>query len=421
MSTLLSNKALGSSIFLEEDGSPVEYIVAHHGLPSAIYDNSCDGTWVFRKDLFETRQWHSSNVNDYANSTIHSYLNSTFLARFSQDVQAAIQSVKLPYRPGSTSGDYTVNSGANGLSCKLFFLSMYELGFTTNDYSYLSADGAKLDYFDNGTGTAALAKRIGYLNGTATYWWSRSPRCGNTTVAMIVNTSGSYINNFCSVSYGVRPALILPSSLLVSSDGSVASNAPPTISGVDSDLGAKTVNFSQNYIVTDDDGDTTTVVEKIDGTLNRSFTATLGGTVAFDLTDSKFTELSVGSHTLSVEATDSEGGTASRTFTFSKVKDSIELSLSTPLECDSRVSVGSLTVTREIASGATFQVEACNNANDSSPTWEDVTQSVLAGVNFTLENEDKTASDWGYNVRITSKRNGATGDCWISYVGGFFK
>ena len=53
------------------------------------------------KDIYEKRQWNSSNTNDYANSTIHSYLNSTFLNLLEPNIKRAIKQVKLPYRKGS--------------------------------------------------------------------------------------------------------------------------------------------------------------------------------------------------------------------------------------------------------------------------------------------------------------------------------
>ena len=48
------------------------------------------------EDIYENRQWHSSNVNDYANSTIHAYLNNQFLALFDANIQAQIKQVSLP-------------------------------------------------------------------------------------------------------------------------------------------------------------------------------------------------------------------------------------------------------------------------------------------------------------------------------------
>ena len=222
----LGTKAVGSIVKLKENGALVDYIVVHQGKPSGIYDASCDGTWLLRKDIFENRQWHSSNVNDYANSTIKAYLNSTFLARFDANIQAQIKQVKLPYRAGSGTST-TITSGASGLSCKIFLLSMYEVGFTT-DYSYIPANGARLSYFQAGTGTSALNKRIAKLNGTATGWWLRSPGVSGATYAWSVGSNGNAGGGYCSGTWGVWPALILPSSLLTSDDGSVNTNTAPT-------------------------------------------------------------------------------------------------------------------------------------------------------------------------------------------------
>ena len=221
----LGTKAVGSIVKLKENGALVDYIVVHQGKPSSLYDASCDGTWLLRKDILETRQWHSSNVNDYANSTIKAYLNSTFLARFDANIQAQIKQVKIPYRPGSGTSQ-TVNSGANGLSCKIFLLSDREVGYTqSNVNSYIVNDGAKLDYFKDGNGTS---EKIAKLNGSATYWWLRSPVTRSATYAWRVSSDGGANDGSCTGTYGVRPALILPSSLLTSDDGSVNTNTAPT-------------------------------------------------------------------------------------------------------------------------------------------------------------------------------------------------
>lgn len=221
----LGTKAVGSIVKLKENGALVDYIVVHQGKPSSLYDASCDGTWLLRKDILETRQWHSSNVNDYANSTIKAYLNSTFLARFDANIQAQIKQVKIPYRPGSGTSQ-TVNSGANGLSCKIFLLSDREVGYTqSNVNSYIVNDGAKLDYFKDGNGTS---EKIAKLNGSATGWWLRSPYTFSAANAWVVFSNGYAGNGSCTYTYGVRPALILPSSLLTSDDGSVNTNTAPT-------------------------------------------------------------------------------------------------------------------------------------------------------------------------------------------------
>ena len=226
-SVALSSKAVGSIVKIKVNGTLRDFIVVQQGKPSSIYDESCNGTWLLMKDLYESRQWHSSNVNDYANSTIRSYLNSTFLNLIDEQIRNQIKQVKIPYRPGSGTS-MTVNSGASGLSTKIFLLSNIEVGGQT-DWSYMPHDGARLAYFEYGTGTSANNKRLAYLNGSAAYWWLRSPHTGVSGHAWRVNSNGdSSSTNCCSYSYGIRPALILPSSLLVSDDGSVSTNTAPT-------------------------------------------------------------------------------------------------------------------------------------------------------------------------------------------------
>ena len=85
------------------------------------------------------------------------------------------------------------------------------------------------------------------------------------------------------------------------------------------------------------------------------------------------------------------------------------------------VTKGIMSVVRQIPAGAKFTVEVCNNGNDASPTWEDVTQNVVSGSKFFLSNTTKTASAWGYNFRIKVKRGTATGDCFITSAGGNFE
>ena len=224
----LSSKAIGSTIKLKVNGSAKDFIVVHQGKPSSVYDDSCNGTWLLMKDIYESRQWHSSNTNDYANSTIHSYLNSTFLAMFDSNIQKAIKQVKLPYRKGSGTST-TVTSGSNGLSAKIFLLSATETSFS---FSYMpSGEGAELAYFKGCADNSSDSKRVAYLNGSVTDWWLRSPFCGSFNFALCVGSGGGWNGSYGSGSYGIRPALILPSTLLVSDDGTVSTNTAPSTPG----------------------------------------------------------------------------------------------------------------------------------------------------------------------------------------------
>ena len=224
----LSSKAIGSTIKLKVNGSARNFIVVHQGKPSSVYDDSCNGTWLLMQDIYENRAWHSSNTNDYANSTIHSYLNSTFLNLFESNIKNAIKQVKLPYRKGSGTST-TVTSGSNGLSAKIFLLSATETSF---DFSYMpSGEGAELAYFKGCADNSSDSKRVAYLNGSASYWWLRSPGCCNFPGALYVDSNGDWGSSNCSSSYGIRPALILPSTLLVSDDGTVSTNTAPSTPG----------------------------------------------------------------------------------------------------------------------------------------------------------------------------------------------
>lgn len=224
----LSSKAIGSTIKLKVNGSARNFIVVHQGKPSSVYDDSCNGTWLLMQDIYENRAWHSSNTNDYANSTIHSYLNSTFLNLFESNIKNAIKQVKLPYRKGSGTST-TVTSGSNGLSAKIFLLSATETSF---DFSYMpSGEGAELAYFKGCADNSSDSKRVAYLNGSATVWWLRSPYCSYFDYALCVSSHGDWNSHGCSDSYGIRPALILPSTLLVSDDGTVSTNTAPSTPG----------------------------------------------------------------------------------------------------------------------------------------------------------------------------------------------
>ena len=226
-SVALGTKSVGSIVKLKENGAAVNYIVVHQGKPSSSYDSSCDGTWLLRQDIAENRVWDSGNSNVLESSDIHSYLNNTWINRYDTDIRNAIKQVKIPYRQNGGSGG-TDRSGSNGLSCKIFLLSGREVGFTNNESPYFPNDGAKLDYFVSGNGSSAQQKRIATLNGSATFWWLRSPLTSYAYYVWRVDSNGDYGYWYASNSYGVRPALVLPSTLLVSDDGSITTNTAPT-------------------------------------------------------------------------------------------------------------------------------------------------------------------------------------------------
>lgn len=215
--TPISALPVGSTVKIAVNGTLRDFLVVNQGIPqnSALYDDSCNGTWLLMKDCYEQRQWHSWYSNAYANSDIHSYLNGTFLNLVDSKVQNIIKQVKIPYK---TNGNGDNLGGSNGLSCKIFLLSGYETGW---DYiSYLN-DGARLSYFESGTGTSAVKKRIAYLNGTAVVWWLRSPQPDSGDNVYCIYSDGSELSTMENTTRGVRPAFVLPSETMVADDGTI--------------------------------------------------------------------------------------------------------------------------------------------------------------------------------------------------------
>ena len=419
---LLSTKAVGSTVKLTVNGKAREFIVVHQGKPSSVYDESCNGTWLLMKDIYENRVWQSGNINKYESSDIHSYLNNTFLKLFDSNIQGAIKQVKLPYRKNGGSGG-TTQQGANGLPCKIFLLSAPEVHY---EHSYIdSGEGAVLSYFASCVTNNADSKRVAYLNGSAANWWLRSPYTGNTYGVWGVGSNGNYYYDSASYSYGIRPALVLPSTLLVSDDGTVSTNTPPTItstsgaSGVN--LGSKTAAFSFKYTPNDADGDKLTVTEKLDGVVKKTRPNVTSGTqLTFECasTAAEFQKILNGSHTITIEVSD---GKASATFTatFTKAVHKATITLKTPLAVSGDITAAVMSVVGQIPAGAVYKVEATNNAKDTSPVWQDVTAEAKSGANIVFKN--KTAVNGAaFNFRITVERGTSAGG-YISGVSGAFQ
>lgn len=413
----LSTKAVGSIVKIKVNGAAKDFIIVHQGLPSSAYDASCNGVWVVMKDIYTTSTF--GNNNSYKDSSIHSYLNSTFYNLIDSKIRAAIKQVKIPYQNGTGSGG-SLATGANGLSTKVFLLSGYEVGWTTSDNSYFPRDGAKLDYF--GSGSGGNSKRVAYNGSSAAVWWLRSPYTSNTYNVWDVISVGSNNNWYYSNSYGVRPAFVLPSSLVVSDDGTVSTNTAPAINTSSTNLGEKNAPFEFNYTVTDADGDTLTVTEKLDGKTTATRTGVASGTALTfgqGSTAENFQRILNGSHTIQITASDGKEST-SLNATFTKSVTSATVTLTTPLAVDGDITVAVLQVTGSIPDDATFKVEVTNNANDPSPVWQDATVEVKKGVNIVFTNST-AANGAAFNFRVSVSRSASGTGGYIEAISGAFQ
>lgn len=402
MATLLGNEALGTIVNLKENGVPQEFYVAKHGYPT-------DGngrTLLVRRYIYDTRQWHTSNVNAYASCALDSWFNNTYYNLLDADIKAQITAVAIPYTPGSG------NNSVTTLSRKVFALSVTELGRTA---SYANVEGSALPI----ASTLQIAHNS---SGSAVTQWTRSPITNGTGSACCLYADGDVYYSSCTDAYGAPPAFTLPSSLSVSDDGSVTVNTAPVINySGGSALGDKTEGFTLNYSVSDADGDAVTVTEKLDNVVQRTFAPALGETQQFQaVLPANFQTILNGDHTITIEATDGKAAAAPVNVTFSKAVHSASITLSTPLAADDMPTAIRLSITGDIPDDAVWTAEVCNNAYDASPTWENIKSAIQSGYNFVFSNKTKTAENWGVNFRIEVTRGPSnTGGYIYAIEGGF--
>ena len=250
----------------------------------------------------------------------------------------------------------------------------------------------------------------------------RSPYTDNYSDVWLVGAVGSNYNYWVGNSYGVRPAFVLPSTLVVSDDGTVSVNTAPTVSTDGAALGQKNAAFAWKYTVRDADGDTLTVTEKLDGKTTKTRTGVASGTaLTFEQTASAagFQKILNGNHTITVEVSDGKE-TVSTSATFTKAVHAASVTLAEPLAVEGDITVAVLQVTGSIPDDAKFKAEVTNNALDSSPVWQDATTEAKKGVNIVFEN--KTATNGAaFNFRVSVERGASGEGGYIEAVSGAFQ
>lgn len=414
----LGTKAVGSIVKIKVNGASKDFIVVQQGNPNtSTYDSSCAGTWLLMKDIYTMSTF--DNNNSYKDSSIHTYLNGTFYNLIDSNIRAAIKQVKIPYQNGTGSGG-SLATGSNGLSTKVFLLSGYEVGWTTSDNGYFPKDGVRLAYFGNSSG--GNSKRVAYNGSSAAIWWLRSPLASNDNGFWSVGNDGSSVNGWYFSSCGVRPAFILPSTLVVSDDGTVSVNTAPTVSTDGAALGEKNTAFDFGYTVADADGDTLTVTEKLDGKTTKTRTGVASGTaLTFEQAADAagFQRVLNGRHTLTVEVSDGKEAT-SASATFTKAVHAASVTLAEPLTVDGDITVAVLQVTGSIPDDAVFKAEVTNDANDPSPVWQDATTEVKKGMNIVFTNSAAT-NGAAFNFRVSVSRGASGTGGYIEAVSGAFQ
>lgn len=407
----LGEVPVGSTVKIAVGGTDYDWLVVHQGLPGSMYDTSCDGTWLLMQRIYTTMVF-DSGIEDFRTAKIFTYLQNTFYPLIDESVRNQVKNVKIPC---SYLGKHQpVISGANGLACKAFLLSDVEVN---GGYTYYRNEGAKLSYF-SGNST-----RIAYLStGEANSWWLRTLYDSLANGKRYVDAEGEATGYRSDNVRGVRPCIILPADLAVDADGKVIVNTAPEINTESTVLGEQSAPFACGYTVSDADGDSLTVTEMLDGKTTATHTGiTSGTTLTFEQasTEENFRRILNGSHTIQITADDGVDRTDAKV-TFTKNVISASITLETPLAVEGDITVAVLHVSGDIPDDAAFKVEATNNANDSSPVWQDVSDEVKKGTNFVFEN--KTAANGAaFNFRVSVARGESGAGGYIEAISGAFQ
>lgn len=195
----------GSIVMLNESGSPVPFYVAKHDYESGL--NGAGRTLLVRKNCYDSRQYSSSNSNNYSASSIDSWYNSNYKSLLTNEIQTMIGRTKF----------YCTNSADKSkcevLERSIFMLSLAELGLTS---LYATVEGSALPI--------AGVLQVAHRNGVAVDQWLRTPMQINTNAAYYITAGAIVASSGCTSAFGSRPAFTLPAntkfSIELNADGS---------------------------------------------------------------------------------------------------------------------------------------------------------------------------------------------------------
>ena len=202
----------------------------------------------------------------------------------------------------------------------------------------------------------------------------------------------------------------------------VKTNSAPLINySGQSDLGQLTSKPTITYSVSDNEGDTITVTEKLNGEVIRQFTATSNTNYTITLTDEFWLTCGKNTNTIEISASDVNGGTSYKYITFTRRVNKVQIVTKNPIETD--VAATKIMVSPDWdKTGCTGKVEVCNNGFDASPTWEDMTTMAALNRPYVFTNKTKTAAKWGIKIRLTlTKNQGYEGEVAIYGFGGAYE
>ncbi|CDZ74883.1 Hypothetical protein ING2D1G_0724 [Peptoniphilus sp. ING2-D1G] len=179
-------------------------------------------------------------------------------------------------------------------------------------------------------------------------------------------------------------------------------NRPPIISGTNTDLGDKKEPFTIEYSVTDIEKDKVYLKIYLDGVeVFENSAVEDGSNYTYTIPVVDFLKLRYEQHEIKIEAWDdfSVDNKQVRTYTFERVSAGLEVEIKIN-EFDIQPKKIIAVPHGIFASDADMKVFACNNYNDTTPTWEDMTDSSKAARAYAFTNTTKTASKWAIGIKV---------------------
>lgn len=217
----LGSLKIGSVVKIKIDANYRDFIVIHHGNPNeAIYDSSCNGTWLVQENIYEEKEFNSksawpSRTNTYYGDTpspLYTYLVDDYYSTIDKIAKNNIKAIRLPYWRGNGDASSGWKCLSNGVHCRVFLLSPGEVGLGSMEQNDKTTP---LAYFAENS-----KNRIATKNGVAADWWVRIPKSGNHRYAWAVGTTGGLVYKTAGNSNaGVRPAFVMNDNTLVDKEG----------------------------------------------------------------------------------------------------------------------------------------------------------------------------------------------------------
>lgn len=199
-------------------------------------------------------------------------------------------------------------------------------------------------------------------------------------------------------------------------------NLAPTVSGTNKNMGVINDKFEYVFSISDVEKDTIYYSTYLDNKLlSKQVKAVDGKKYATVIEGMDMIKLEPGKHTFKIVAVDAQGSKSERIITFSRDVQTLIMMLKEPFATDVQSKKVLVAPGWDVAKGAECRVEVCNNGFDTNPTWEDATAMTELNKAYVFQNDRKTASKWGVNIRLMIERKNAKTNSYITGIGGAFE